>query len=126
MSSTTSTEREESLKSFWVVLEFRISGELYNPGKPDLKGFSCDGIFLSSSDPQLEHEYIYEHRKITTIAWLGKGGQDKYDATIHFGTKAQHLSAENLPLEDSIPAYENGESWFDIDVQKKTIDIHLE
>ncbi|MCR9173450.1 MAG: hypothetical protein NXI10_13195 [bacterium] len=117
--------REHSLKSFWVVLEFRLTGELYNVGDGELKGFSCEGIYLSHTDNQLQLSPLSDHQKIQLSAWLGVDGQDKYDATIHFGPKALSLYAQNLPLEDSIPEYVDNEQWFEIDTKKKTIEIQL-
>lgn len=117
--------KEYSLKSFWVVLEFRISGELYDTTDEGLKDFWCDGIYLSPGDPQLEKKNVNDKRKIHLTAWLGKTGQDQYEATIHFGPKALSRYARNLPLEESIPDYEVHGPWFEIDPKRKTIEIQL-
>lgn len=119
------TESNEILKGFWTMLEFRISGDLYNTNIPELKGFWCDGIYLPSTDHQLKKKFINDNRKIHLKAWLGKTGQVVYDATIHFGRKAQSIYARDLSLVNSIPDKEDHDNWFEIDVRKKTIDIYL-
>ena len=49
----TQPESKDTLDFFWTVLEFRLSGELYQTNIPELKGFWCDGIYLHSTDHQL-------------------------------------------------------------------------
>ena len=118
-------QKEEKLKGFWSTLAFRLSGELYNTDIPELKGFWCDGIYLTSPDHQLKKKFINDNRKIQLKAWLGKTGQEVYDATIYFGRKAQSLYARDLPLINSIPEIECEEEWFIIDTSRKTIEITL-
>lgn len=108
---------------FWTILEFKLSHCLQQSDNPELKGFWCDGIHLPSTDHQLHKKFINDNRKIHLTAWLGKTGQEKYSATIHFGRKAQSLYARELPLESSIPDCEM--DWFEVDVSKKCIDIYL-
>jgi hypothetical protein len=115
----------KSLEDFWTILEFRLSGDLYKTDIQELKGFWCDGIYLSPSDHQLKRKYINDNRKIHLTAWLGKTGQEEYDATIFFGSKAQSLYARNLPLVNSLPEDDFEEEWFLIDTKQKTIEIIL-
>lgn len=124
--SDSSLTREHTLKSFWVVLEFRLSGALYNSDDPNFEDFVCEGIFLPSADPQFESENITQNRKIELKTWFGTSGEELYDATIRFGPKAMQLFASNQPLENSIPDYGSNARWFDIDTRLKTIDIHLQ
>jgi len=112
-----------SLDGFWTTLEFKISGILHETQVPELKGFWCDGIYLTSTDHQLKKKFINDHRKVQLKAWLGKTGQDEYEATIFFGKKAMSSYARNLRLVDSIPSDSN--DWFEIDIEKKLIEIFL-
>ncbi|MDC0257203.1 hypothetical protein OAK35_00520 [Crocinitomicaceae bacterium] len=125
MNPDTDDKLTNSLKSLWVVLEFRISGELYNTDDDALKGFWCDGLFAPIQTSEEAEHYVNHLRKMQLTAWLGKTGQDRYEALLHFGPKAQSLFARNLPIEDSIPDYENDGPWFEIDPVKKTIEIQL-
>ena len=121
----TQPESKDTLEGFWTVLEFRLSGELYQTNIPELKGFWCDGIHLHSTDHQLKKKFINDNRKIHLTAYLGKTGQEVYDATIHFGKKAQSIYARDLPLINSIPSEESNDHWFEIDVKEKLITIFL-
>jgi hypothetical protein len=117
--------KENSLKNFWVVLEFRLSGELFNTNDPNLLGFECEGIFLPLNDAQFQIENLKMKQEIHTKAWLGPSGRERYDATIQFGPKALKLFEQNLPLEDSIPTYSDTNTWFDLNPLTKTIVIRL-
>ncbi|XOV68722.1 MAG: hypothetical protein ACFHU9_05985 [Fluviicola sp.] len=117
--------KENSLKSFWVVLEFRLSGALFSTKDLNLKGFECEGIFLPPNDEQFQIENLKKNQEIHTKAWLGPSGQERYDATIQFGPQAFQLFEQNLPLEDSIPAYSDTTAWFDLNPSTKTIVIRL-
>jgi len=121
----TQSESKGTLEGFWTILEFRLSGDLYNTNIEELKGFWCDGIYLPSTDLQLKKKFINDNRKIQLTAWLGKTGQEVYKATIHFGRKAQSIYARDLPLLNSIPDEDSNKNWFEIDLGKKMIDIYL-
>jgi len=125
MRETESESEGESLEGFWTMLEFKLSGELYQTTIPELKGFWCDCIYLPPTDPQLKKKFVNDNRKIFLKAWLGKTGQEVYDATVHFGRKAQSVYARDLPLLNCIPDEESDGIWFEIDVKTKTIDIYL-
>jgi len=114
---------KENLDTFWLVLEYELSDGFYMSDIPELKGFWCDGIFLDSDDYQLKKKFINDNRQIQLVAYIGKTGQEKYNATIYFGRKAQSRYARGLSLEVCIP--ENDNDWFEIDVRKKVIDIFL-
>ena len=64
MKAIETKSEETSLAEFWTTLEFRLSGELESTNIPELKGFWCDGIFLSSTDPQLAKKFINDNRKV--------------------------------------------------------------
>lgn len=121
----TKEPEEISLDGFWTALEFRLSRLLEMTDDPELKGFWCDGIYLPTTNQQLRKKYVNDKRKIQLKAWLGKTGQEVYDATVHFGKKAQSLYVRDLPLVNSIPTEEENSDWFTIDVRNRVIEIYL-
>ena len=113
-------------EEFCIELENRICIELEKNEDANLKGFWCDGIsFIPTIENQLTKKYINDKRKIETIAWLGKSGQEEYLAIIHFGKKALSKYANDKKLTTSIPELESKNNWLEIDIKNKTIEIRL-
>ena len=122
--------REQNIETsfneeFCASLEYRICSELKEADSSDLKGFWCDGISWLNDDKQLSKKLINDKRRIETIAWIGKSGQEKYKAIIHFGRKALSRYAKGTDLTDSIPELESQHEWIEIDIENKTIEIKL-
>ncbi|MBC8756125.1 hypothetical protein H2O64_15725 [Kordia sp. YSTF-M3] len=114
------------LHTFWVQLDLRLSEEFSKSEDPLLKNFWCDGIYLYPTDHQLVKKYVNDKRKIVVTAWLGKTGQDAYEATIHFGTRALSRYAKGTDVSEAIPKFESQTEWIEIDIERKTIEIRLD
>ncbi|MEK6153986.1 hypothetical protein WIW50_12025 [Flavobacteriaceae bacterium 3-367] len=112
-------------EDFCARLEYRICHELEKSDDPNLKGFWCDGISWFP-DIQSTKKHLNDKRKIETKAWIGKAGQDVYQATIHFGKKALSNYAKGKELSECIPGLESQAEWIEIDVGNKTIEIKLD
>lgn len=112
-------------EEFCGRLEYRICNELKKSKAIELRGFWCDGISCWPNEKQLTKKYVNDKRKIDTIAWIGKTGQDEYQATIHFGKKSLSSYAKGSDLNDSIPELDSLNEWLEIDIEKKTIEIKL-
>ena len=112
-------------EEFCTRLEFRLCREFTESDDAELKWFWCDGVSWFPTDNQLTKKHVNDKRKIITKAWIGKDGQDEYQATIHFGKKALSNYAKGKDLIECIPDFENETEWIEIDIDKKTIDIKL-
>jgi len=73
----------------------------------------------------LTKKHVNDKRKIITKAWIGKSGQDVYQAIIHFGNKSLSNYAKGKDLTKCIPELDSETDWIEIDIEKKTIDIRL-
>ena len=106
-------------------MEFRICKELEKSEDQVLKGFWCDGVSWLPGDNQLNKKHVNDSRKIITKAWVGKTGQDEYQATINFGRKALSKYSKGITLMNSIPDIESEIDWIEIDTDNKTIVLEL-
>ncbi len=113
-------------KDFCTQLEYRICYEFEKSTDSELKGFWCDGISWTPNEFQLTKKYINDDRKIITKAWIGKTGQDEYQAIIYFGKKALSRFTKESDLTDSIPEIESQINWIEIDIKNKIINIRLD
>ena len=110
---------------FCVRLEYAIGVFFENNKKENTRGFWCDGVLHSPlNEKQLEKKWVNDKRKIETVAWIGKGGEVKYEMTIHFGKYSLRRYAKGADMTDCIPD-ENNKEWVDIDVENKLIEIWL-
>lgn len=76
------------------------------------------------TDIQLSAKHLNDHKKIITTAWLGKDGQEKYEMTIHFGSKALSKYARGLDITECLPDI-NTMDWIELDLVNQTIEIVL-
>lgn len=126
------TKTEQNIETpfneeFCTQLEYRICDELEKSTDIELKGFWCDGVsWFPNDEKQLTRKFVNDKRKIETKAWIGKTGQDEYQATIHFGKKALSRYLKGTDLTDSIPDLQSQTDWIEIDISNKTIEIKLD
>lgn len=110
-------------ENFYRLLEYKICEALKNSSNEEVKTFWCDGV-----TPGLEHEYtgkyVNDNKKILVTAYVGETGQDKYELTLNFGSKALSRYARGLSISPCIPE-SPGDDWFDIDILKRHIWIQL-
>ncbi|WP_435624762.1 hypothetical protein [Flagellimonas sp.] len=112
-------------EEFCTRLEFRLCKEFSDSNDSKLKGFWCDGVSWLPTDNQLTRKHVNDKRIIITKAWIGKSGQDVYQATIHFGKKSLSNYAKGKELTECIPELDSETDWIEIDIEGKTIDIRL-
>lgn len=112
-------------EEFCIRLEYRLCRAFSESDDAELKGFWCDGVSWLSIDNQLKKKHVNDRRKIITKAWIGKSGQDVYQATIHFGKKSLSNYAEGKELTDCIPELDAKTEWIEMDIEGKAIDVRL-
>jgi hypothetical protein len=111
-------------QQFLVHLEYEISIAFSNSLNPNLKGFWCDGILLTSNENEYSKKTINDKRQLILKAFIGKDGQDEYKMTLHFGRKSLSKIQRNLDLKSCIPNSDNDE-WIIVDKENKKIEIYL-
>lgn len=112
-------------QEFCTHLEYHLCRTFENSDNQELKFFWCDGVSMEAiTEIELTPKRIYDSRKIETMAWIGKDGQDEYKMTIHFGNLSLSRYAQGNKLTDCLPS-EEAMDWINIDTQKKTIEIRL-
>lgn len=111
-------------ENFYELLEQKIGDALENSDNEEARHFWCDGVL-----PGFEHEYakkyVNDNRKILMTAYLGKTGQDLYQLTLHFGPRALSRYARGLDISPCMPE-SHSRNWFEIDIPKRNIWIHLD
>jgi hypothetical protein len=112
-------------QNFCETLEYKISEALENIDDENVKGFWCDGVFLSEPDNYYSQKFINDNRHVKMKAYVGKDGQSAYGLTLKFGNKAFSKYARNLNIIECIPQGEF-EKWFRIDTSKQEIEIQLD
>lgn len=112
-------------KEFCSNLEYRLSASFKYSEDSRLKYFWCDGV---DHEPypieQLGIRTITQTKKIVTRAWIGKDGQDIYEITIHFNESALVNYANGALLVNNLPKEEDTD-WWNIDIEKRTIEVYL-
>jgi hypothetical protein len=114
-------------EDFCDYLEYHLCETFKNSvrEKEKLRGFWCDGVSQQPFiDSQITKKSVNDTRKIETIAWIGKTGQEKYNMTIRFGKYSLRRYAKGASLIDCIPSDETMD-WIDIDIENKIIEIRL-
>ena len=89
-----------------------------------VRGFWCDGVAMPFVDGHVDNDFVQRAKQITTSAWLGKNGQDKYELVIKFGKQALDLYACGGDLSGSL-ADEMLSGVIHVDATRKTIEIQL-
>ncbi|MCE3229318.1 MAG: hypothetical protein K0S32_3869 [Bacteroidetes bacterium] len=114
--------RDSFDQDFCSFLEYEIGKALEKSEDKIISSVWCDGISHVSLDKS--KKLVNQFRKLTTLAWLGKNGQDEYQMTVRFGDKALSRYMRDLDLKMCAPSVESSD-WIEIDVEKKTIVVQL-
>ncbi len=109
---------------FCEFLEYEICKALECLDEPESSGFWCDGILKSQSEYSYSQKFVNDNRKMTFKAFIGKDGQQEYDLTLKFGSKALSRFARNLDIKECFLSPQNPE-WFTIDTKLNRIEIQL-
>lgn len=112
-------------EEFCSHLEYRLKEAFGKTNSTATDGFWCDGIsWTPTNSRQLSKLSVNKARKIETIVWIGKSGQDEYNLTIEFGKYALRRYAKGSSLEDCIPGSESMD-WIEIDKDNKRMKVKL-
>ena len=126
MEETEGTDYVAFNDDFFSYLEYHLGRTFRNSDRIDLKGFWCDGISGNiMPDSQLSKASLQESKKIETIAWLGKTGQDEYLMTIKLGDNSLHRCMIGEDLIPTIPS-EKSMDWITVYPDKRIIEINLQ
>ena len=110
---------------FCEFLERQISRAFANSGIDKVKHFWCDGIMLPTFENQYSKKFVNDNRKVVMTAFTGLSGQDRYELTLNFGSKACSKYARDLDLAECVPNPEQS-NWFFVDIERNKIVIWLD
>ncbi len=116
--------KESFDEDFCARLEYHLTKTFESADDNKLKGFWCDGVLIPSIESQLTKKSVNDKRKIITKAWLGFDGQDEYEMTINFGQYSLRRYADGADLFNCLPSTDTLD-WITLDMNKKTIELHL-
>ncbi len=105
---------------FCLFLEFHLSKCLFEETDPEIKGFWCDGVDYNGETDQ----QVIGLKRVKTIAYLGKSGQEPYTMIINFGNRSIDALKNRTPLEHCVPE-EGRTDWYVIDLDEKEIELFL-
>ncbi len=111
-------------QNFCTLLEHKISKFFSLSIDEGVKTFWCDGVLLPTFEKYYSPKFVNDNRKITMTAFIGRTGQDKYELTLIFGSKALSKYTRGLDISDCIPNPENG-NCFEIDINRQTMSLLL-
>lgn len=112
-------------QSFCDHLEYLLCDVFRKSNDVDIRSMWCDGVVPETSPlHQRDKKRVNDTRKIRTMAWIGKTGQDEYDMTVKLGPKALSRYARGLSLIATIPS-DDQNNWLSIDIENQCIEIKL-
>jgi hypothetical protein len=117
------TIRKSFSIDFCQRLEYHLARAFSNAGNNEFRWIWCDGIEVPDAINQSLENFV-DTKEITTGAWLGVTGQDKYKMTIKLGDKSFEELKKGLSLNNCLPSEESLD-WVDIDIQNKSIILQL-
>ena len=109
-------------ENFCEFLEYEICKVLQSLDQPT--DFWCDGVLKSQSDYSYSKKFVNDNRKMTFKAFIGKDGQQEYELTLKFGSKALSRFARNLDIKECLSNPRHPD-WVNIDIERKIIVIQL-
>jgi hypothetical protein len=89
-------------KEFCAFLESKLNEAFTNSPINEIKHFWCDGILLPPLEKYYSKKFVNDNRKIVMMkVFTGLTGQDKYELTLNFGSKALSRYARDLDISES-------------------------
>jgi len=107
-------------KSFCQELEYHLTRTFQNASTNKFDTIWCDGIAM----PSLEDHNDVQTNQISTDAWLGTNGQEKYTMLIKLGPLSVAAFEHGLNLSDCLPS-DQTQDWITLDQEDKTIELRL-
>jgi hypothetical protein len=112
-------------QDFCEFLEFEICNAFEHSDNEQIKGFWCDGVLLSQPESNYSQKYVNDKRQVILKAFIGREGQEEYELTLKFGSKALSRYARNLDIKECMPN-PGKQNWFNIDTARNKIEIYLD
>lgn len=112
-------------QSFCEFLEYWICKVFQYLNDEATRGCWCDGVVLAQSESYYSQKFVNDNRAVQLKAFIGKDGQSEYELILKFGNKALSRYARNLDIKVCLPEL-HIENWFDIDIDRKKIQIQLD
>lgn len=108
---------------FCRQLEYHLSTAFKNASTDKFEHFWCDGVEVPEAwnQPQID---LKESKQITTGAWLGLTGQDKYQMIIKLGEISLDRCSSGININDCFPD-DRSLDWIDIDLLNRRIVLQL-
>jgi hypothetical protein len=105
-----------STQEFWPELERRIANEVAASGRTDLRGFWCDGLYLT--------RYLFDEtppRAEGTI-FFGRTGQEVWHLQVALGTQPHATSLDDLDWDALLPARRRT-GWLTVDIEARLVAV---
>ena len=112
-------------QNFCNLLEYKLSEAFRKSNHESVRHFWCDGVLLPTSEADYSKKAVNDKRQIVMTAYIGATGQDIYELTLKFGSKALSRYARDLDISDCLPDPVSSD-WWDADVKRRTIWIQLD
>lgn len=114
------TISESFNQEFCEFLEYHLCDTFRNSEQKEIRRLWCDGIVWNHSSKK----FVNDKRAISTMAWVGKDGQDEFEMKIKFGKYSLRRYAKGTGIIDCIPD-SNSMDWIEIDINEQWIEIQL-
>lgn len=105
---------------FCLDLGYHLTSTFFNSPDNLIKRLWCDGIIGG----YFSKKKVNDEREINTIAWIGEGGNNKFQMKIKLGKYALRRYAKGAAMVDCIPSADSME-WINLDMIHKKIEVQL-
>jgi len=111
-------------KEFCDFLESKLEEVFVNSPDKKINHFWCDGILLPPIEKYCSKKFVNDNRKIGMLkVFAGLTGQDEYELTMNFGSKALSRYARDIDISECWQEMES--NWLEVDIENKKITIQL-
>src|SRR5688572_8648423 len=111
-------------QDFLNFLEFHLTKAFSYSTDISVRSLWCDGIVLPDNENDYSKKAINDKREVQVKAYIGKDGQGQYSMLMKFGRESLSKYARDLDITDCVPKADEG-NWYEIDLEKNKIIIHL-
>lgn len=112
-------------RDFCEKLEHLISEALENSSDENVKGFWCDGVFLSEPENCYSQKFVNDNKQTKMKVYVGKDGQSSYELTLRFGIRSLSKYVRGLYIADGFPKRDR-KNRIKVDVSIKKIELLLD
>jgi hypothetical protein len=112
-------------EDFCEFLENELTKAFAKSTYKEVRNLWCDGVLLPALESEYSPKFVNDNRRIIMTSFIGKSGQDEYELTLHFGSRALSNYSKGLGIKECFPINKKTD-WFDIDIEKQKIVIMLD